>query len=672
MELAVPEDLGLALGSGLIHPGQGFYRLRAYEVGFIIEFVERWKQEPATEREGLLSDAWAFKKALSFMPTSALLQESTGDGTYRMQREALLHLVFPDDFEAIVSTKHKSGIRQAFADLVTEPTQDVDQELQQIRRSLEAKRGKDFNFYDDDIRAKWNPPFIKLWDEFVKQARACADTGQLDSQENDYKVEIGRELAEARKAVIANADSWFETLNRSLPNNPLTWRSRLNLLNWAERSKAEALRALQAIWTRDISSVDERIRSFSDLFPSSEFSGTGTRVRYISVLLMGLDVHKYPPFQTTIFQEAYNRTGYGQPEKNADEAALYEHALGFLDLFMEEAAERGLELRHRLDAQSLVWMILRDHIEPDPEPPPDPLTCLAAELLLPPDFLKEIESLLKEKKQVIFQGPPGTGKTFVAQKLAERLAGSKERVTLVQFHPSYAYEDFVQGYRPSLLKGQPGFELKDGPLLTAAEQARGMPEEDHFLVIDEINRGNLAKVFGELYFLLEYRDQKMRLLYQTDKEFSLPENLYILGTMNTADRSIALVDLALRRRFYFVEFHPDDEPIKDLLRNWLQANASDMKWVADVIDLVNKKLEDDRHVAIGPSYFMGTDDKGNAVVRDEVSVRRIWKHSVLPYIEEHLFGNLDSLDEWDLDKLLKQAKPPTQGSDGGDENPDLG
>ena len=156
---------------------------------------------------------------------------------------------------------------------------------------------------------------------------------------------------------------------------------------------------------------------------------------------------------------------------------------------------------------------------------------------------------------MIFQGPPGTGKTYVAQELAKCLAGGKERVTLVQFHPSYAYEDFVEGYRPHLENGQPTFALKSGPLRRAAEDADADPDNMHLLVIDEINRGNVAKVFGELYFLLEYRDHQVRLQY-SNEPFSLPKNLYIIGTMNTADRSIALVDLALRRRFSFVEVPP--------------------------------------------------------------------------------------------------------------------
>ena len=668
-QVTIPQDFRLALGSGLIHPGQGFYRLRPYEVGFIIEFVERLKQEPATERDSLLSDPWAFKEALCFQPSSALLQEYTGDWTYRMQREALLHLIFPDTFERIISTNHKRQIVDAFAPMVIESTEDIDRRLQQIREGLEAEYGTGVDLYGDPIHSIWNPTESrKAWDRFVDQARAFVDTGIVDSQENDYKIEIGEKLEEARRAVLAGANNWADLVKRGLIGNLIYSIQLAKLRDWVNASPDNALRSLQAIWTKDQVSVPDRIRTFIDLLPLSVVSGLGTRTTVTSQILMGLDVYLYPPFRITLFNDTYDYVGYQRPNKNADEAAIYEHALGFLDRFIEEAAERGVNLQHRLNAQSLVWMIAKDpSIVIDPPPlrtDPRDLTDLGAELLLPVAFLEEIETLLKEKGQVVFQGPPGTGKTYVAQKLAEHLAGSKDRVTLVQFHPSYAYEDFVQGYRPSLVEGQPGFELKDGPLLQAARRAKEDSGGDHFLVIDEINRGNLAKVFGELYFLLEYRNEVMRLQYQADREFSLPKNLYIIGTMNTADRSIALVDLALRRRFYFQEFHPDDEPIKDLLRNWLREKAPSMEWVADVIALVNEKLKDDRHVAIGPSYFMGTDEEGSAVVKDETSVRRIWKHSVLPYIEEHLFGNLDGMDEWDLDKLMQQVKAKTQASVG--------
>ena len=494
-------------------------------------------------------------------------------------------------------------------------------------------------------------PNASPWDEFVSLAQAYVETGQLDSEEIDYKLDFAGKLAEVRKAVVTGADNWATLLKRTLADknaNPIHFIQASDLNRWCVSHSDEALTALQAIWTQDHSPVSGRIKTFSSLLPPTVISGPGTRMNVASVLLMGLDVQKYPPFRVTTFKSAYERTGYGPPDPNADEAALYEHALAFLDRFIDEARERGLTLRHRLDAQSLVW-VLRD----DWHPPPHDLQALAEEVLLSVDFLENIERLLNEKKQVIFQGPPGTGKTYVAQKLAHCLAGSNKRVTLVQFHPSYAYEDFVQGFRPRTTgSAQVGFELRDGPLLRAARLAHDDPAGKHFLVIDEINRGNLAKVFGELYFLLEYRNSEMNLQY-SDESFSLPENLYIVGTMNTADRSIALVDLALRRRFYFVDFHPYQEPVKDLLRRWLRKKAPGMEWVADLVDRANEKL-DDRHAAIGPSYFM----KENL---DREDVKRIWKHSVLPYIEERLFGEGARLAEFDMDKLNRVNREVAHG-----------
>ena len=187
-----------------------------------------------------------------------------------------------------------------------------------------------------------------------------------------------------------------------------------------------------------------------------------------------------------------------------------------------------------------------------------------------------------------------------------------------------------------MIGGQPGFKLTDGPLKGIAERAGNDPDHSYYLIIDEINRGNLAKVFGELYFLLEYRDAEISLQY-SDEKFSLPENLYIIGTMNTADRSIALVDLALRRRFYFVEFHPDQDPIKSVLREYLRDKVPSYGMqVADVVELRQRGArEDDRHARNRAELLH------ESQVWTDVAVERIWKHSVLPYVEELLFGQED-------------------------------
>ena len=671
--VVIPQDLVTCLIPGIANPGQMFHSARPYQVGFLIECAEQWRERESSEHQRLLDDPWAFKDFLMRLNFRSELLRGNPNRP-RTQREALLHLVFPDTFDGIVSVDHKEIIAKKFADLVKEPTEDVDRQLEQIRPALEARFGAgDHFFYTPEIRSRWDENYKPdLWEDFVKQALVYVHTGNLEIEEIDYKVEISRKLVEARAAVLTGTDDWAELLKSALnPNeaNFISWRLISGLNKWCAEQPDDALRALKAIWAQDDSSVSERVRAFSDQFPREVTSGAGSRTNVASVLLMGLFVEQYPPFRIRIFNRAYVRTGHDQPEKGADEAALYEHALGFLDRFIDEASKRGLNLRHRLDAQSVVWAVVQARgdettggggqtsvdgeqtSEDDDASQPEPdLQTLAEEVFLPVEFIENIDTLLKDKKQVIFQGPPGTGKTYVAQKLAKHLAGWEKRVTLVQFHPSYAYEDFVQGFRPALVgDGQAGFELRDGPLLRAAERARQEPNADHFLVIDEINRGNLAKVFGELYFLLEYRDEAMSLQY-SDKPFSLPDNLYIIGTMNTADRSIALVDLALRRRFYFVEFHPDDEPVRDVLHDWLADKAPGMEWVADVVINVNEKLKDDRHAAIGPSYFMKDG-------LDRAAVERVWKHSVLPYIEECLFGDNEKIGEFDLKKLMAEGSP---------------
>ena len=504
-------------------------------------------------------------------------------------------------------------------------------------------------------------PKASAWGKFVSKADKFINSGGLEGKVQDMR-EIAYKFAAAREAVLCSPDDWADSLKRALNAQ---WPKgfhfiRENFDQWYRENPDDARKALRMIWTDRSLSDTERISAFSEHLPQKAVYGKRsrrTRTTVIAVLLMGLDVEKYPPLMIRRFEYVYKRTGYPQPKTKNDEAVLYEHALGFLDQFIEEARARGVHLRHRLDAQLVVWHFLNDDdlLKLDPRPPAKTLKALAEELLLSSEFLEEIRTLLYDKRQIIFQGPPGTGKTYVAQALANYLAAAEDRVTLVQFHPSYAYEDFARGFRPTITEsGQAGFELQDGPLLRAAQEARKEPDAKHFLLIDEINRGNLAKVFGELYFLLEYRDKTIRMQYQQEGEddFALPKNLYIIGTMNTADRSIALVDLALRRRFYFIEFHPVNDPVKNVLRKWLKKkNLDDLEGVADVVDKANDLLKDDRHAAIGPSYFM---KEG----LDKRMVERIWKHSVLPYVEERLFGDENRINRFNLRTLSQNIPNP--------------
>nr|WP_231715378.1 AAA family ATPase [Arthrobacter gengyunqii] len=253
------------------------------------------------------------------------------------------------------------------------------------------------------------------------------------------------------------------------------------------------------------------------------------------------------------------------------------------------------------------------------------------------DDLQEVIDLLQTRNQIVFYGPPGTGKTFLARKLARYLVGEEHtnHVTTVQFHPSYAYEDFFEGYRPVKgTDGQVAFDLVSGPLRRIAGAAAAERDKPFFLIIDEMNRGNLAKVFGELYFLLEYRDQSIDLQYNSEEKFVLPPNLFIIGTMNTADRSIAMVDAAIRRRFAFVELHPQEGMTSGLLDRFLAGTGQDRR-PALLLDGLNQEIAlEDRDLMIGPSYFMKPDSLSTA------GLNQIWKYELLPLLEEHYYGRM--------------------------------
>ncbi|MFI1417705.1 DUF4357 domain-containing protein [Streptomyces sp. NPDC020731] len=272
---------------------------------------------------------------------------------------------------------------------------------------------------------------------------------------------------------------------------------------------------------------------------------------------------------------------------------------------------------------------------------PRPTGELAADLLVhDAAWLEEVRDLLWDERQLVFYGPPGTGKTYLALKFAEFLGGGPEQVKLVQFHPSYSYEDFFEGFRPQEdpKTREVAFRLTAGPLRELADLAsrEGNRHIPHFLIIDEINRANLAKVFGELYFLLEYRNKSVRLTYSGD-DFALPPNLFVIGTMNTADRSIALVDAAMRRRFAFVELSPRVEPTSGLLRRWLAREGRDSE-PADLLDALNARIGDP-DFRIGPSYLM---KKG---VYREGGLERTWRTKILPLLEEHHYGEGVDVEE---------------------------
>jgi 5-methylcytosine-specific restriction protein B len=269
---------------------------------------------------------------------------------------------------------------------------------------------------------------------------------------------------------------------------------------------------------------------------------------------------------------------------------------------------------------------------------------LSRKLLVPEEWLTEVIGQINQSKQVIFYGPPGTGKTYIGKAIANHLA-PKENTEIIQFHPSFSYEDFFEGFRPvEKSNGSVSLEKVDGPLKRIAAAARANPDKKYVLIIDEINRGNLAKVFGELYFLLEYRDEEISLMYSKTEKFSLPSNLIFIGTMNTSDRSIALVDSAIRRRFKFIHLDPTSEPCSQILTKWLEANK--LPAVAGVIfENLNSALAR-YEFSVGPAYFMK--DKNHS----RENLQLTWKYSIEPLLEEYFYGEWqEKSNEFSFDKI---------------------
>ncbi len=264
------------------------------------------------------------------------------------------------------------------------------------------------------------------------------------------------------------------------------------------------------------------------------------------------------------------------------------------------------------------------------------------EVYMDEDTYNTLTELLEAKYNVILQGAPGVGKTFAAKRLAYSIMGQKDtsRVAMVQFHQSYSYEDFIQGYRPS----KDGFELENGTFYKFCKEAEEDNERPYFFIIDEINRGNLSKILGELMMLIEKdkRGEKIKLLY-SNEWFTVPQNVRIIGMMNTADRSLALMDYALRRRFAFFDFAPafSSEGFKNYLA---EKNSPKLEKLIAAVESLNSTISTDESLGdgfrIGHSYFC-TDDE----VTDEW-LKSVVEYEVIPLIKEYWFDEPTKVRDW--------------------------
>lgn len=622
--IGIPADLEAALSTGVCGTGVAFKTFRPNQLWFLIDTARAWKALPPDRRSEFLADPWAFKSFVEAVPQTAAYT----------QRQALLHLVFPGTFEDMVSRDHKALIIEAFAPEVATPLpDDPDRALAAIRDHLSADHGPTFSFYDPGLVERWRP-----------------------KQKTVEKPARGEEPARRAWLIRGTHD------DKSIVPDWLA--GGYCSIGWSELGELPA--------DIDRTALVERLRiAYPDAGDGSHRNSASVILRFLQAVRLG-DIVLTPNGSDLYIGVVDGPVEYLQgnlhPWRRAVDWANPDKPISRSHV----SATVYSKLRTLLTLTDISGDIpeLASLLKPDPKPPlveaflPDATPELAAQLHLSQQWLQQQIELLRRKRQLIFYGPPGTGKTFVARALADHLTGDLSASTLVQFHPSYSYEDFFEGFRPrATAAGMVGFELVPGPLRRLADAADRDRGRSYVLIIDEVNRANIAKVFGELYFSLEYREQAVALQYSGDTLFQLPRNLFIIGTMNTVDRSIALVDAAMRRRFYFSALLPDRPPIDGLLAAWLQANQLPSA-VAAIHNELNRRIGDPE-VAIGPSYFMEPDIGVPGVLE------LVWEHAIIPQLEEHHFGtSVNIQDRYNLTAIrqaVDRSSGPTEAAVGDDQ-----
>ena len=674
----IPAHLMGALSAGVAGPGQSYLARRWLMLTYLINVFAAFKSVSRGERERVLG---SFAQYTTFV-------EGIDDQTVWSQRYALEHLLFPDVCPPYLSRTDRAAMLETFR-----PRLDGVATIQDVLSGLSPnvvygdRAGVDLYFAP--YRQQWQG-LSKAMSAYVRWAKAVLAEYDLGAIERQYKLDrvpainIAFQMASRGEPV---GDALTDAL-RGL--NLVDFRVADNFLGWAKAEPEQCAAALRDLaHDPGLDSVDR----FVALLP---LTGRGARLSIASTLLMALDPAVYPPWRETPARLTARLTGAWGMSESATDGQHYFAFLERLDAIREAVDPDSKTLRDRLDVQGLAWTIAKnerfddwdaeqnkafadwragrpvaptpaqkapapDLSDDGPEPEmavPASIDTLAERLFMGEDntgWLTETITLLEARKQVILQGPPGTGKTYIGRSIAEFLAGSPSRVVLVQFHPGTTYEDFVQGLRPDP-NAPTTFRVVDGPLTRLATQAAADPENTYVLLIDEINRGNIPAIFGELYYLLEYRDQPVTLTY--GGTFRLPGNLLLIGTMNTADRSITALDTALRRRFYIRELRPGQPPMDGVLISYLTATAPQLLWLPALLDHANAIIGDPDQ-AVGPSHFISP-------TMTEEWAKRAWDNAVMPTLREVFYNHTAKLDSLDFDVLKSAVTSAADDADSAD------